>query len=37
MTSVQLEGKRVMSAQEFLAGKKLAVGSTPFTRPSSGP
>jgi methionyl-tRNA formyltransferase len=30
MTSVQLEGKRVMTAQEFLAGKKVAVGSTPF-------
>jgi methionyl-tRNA formyltransferase len=30
MTSVQLEGKRVMSAQEFLSGKKVAVGSAPF-------
>ncbi|MBL8922116.1 MAG: methionyl-tRNA formyltransferase [Myxococcaceae bacterium] len=30
LTSVQLEGKRVMTAQEFLAGKKLAAGSRPF-------
>lgn len=35
LTSVQLEGKRLMSAQEFLAGKKLLAGTTPFaTRPS---
>lgn len=30
LTSVQLEGKRVMTAQEFLSGRKLVVGSTPF-------
>ena len=30
MTSVQLEGKRVMTAQEFLTGKKLLPGSRPF-------
>jgi methionyl-tRNA formyltransferase len=30
-TSVQLEGKRVMTAQEFLTGKKLAPGSRPFS------
>ncbi len=30
LTSVQLEGKRVMTAQEFLAGKKLLTGTRPF-------
>lgn len=30
LTSVQLEGKRAMTAQEFLAGKKLAPGTRPF-------
>lgn len=30
LTSVQLEGKRVMTAQEFLTGKKLAAGTRPF-------
>ena len=30
MTSVQLEGKRVMTAQEFLTGKKLQAGTRPF-------
>lgn len=34
LTSVQLEGKRVMSAQEFLAGRKLQPGSLPFARPA---
>lgn len=32
LTSVQPEGKRVMTAQEYLAGRKLAVGSAPFGR-----
>ncbi|MFZ5439386.1 MAG: methionyl-tRNA formyltransferase [Myxococcota bacterium] len=30
LLSLQPEGKRAMSAQEFLAGRKLAVGSAPF-------
>ncbi len=30
LTSVQLEGKRVMTAQEFLTGKKLVAGTRPF-------
>ncbi len=30
LTSVQLEGKRVMTAQEFLTGKKLLAGTHPF-------
>ncbi|MCA3015457.1 MAG: hypothetical protein INH41_23965, partial [Myxococcaceae bacterium] len=34
LTSVQPEGKRVMTAREFLAGRPLAVGSTPFLRPT---
>lgn len=33
LTSVQLEGKRVMAAQEFLAGKKLTAGARPFSAP----
>lgn len=33
LTSVQLEGKRVMTAQEFLAGKKLTAGARPFSAP----
>ena len=31
LAEVQLEGKRRMSAAEFLAGRKLQVGSQPFT------
>ena len=34
---VFVEPTPLEAAQEFLAGKRLAVGSTPFTRPSSGP
>ncbi len=30
LTSVQLEGKRVMTAQEFLSGRTLTVGAQPF-------
>lgn len=30
LTSVQLEGKRVMTAQEFQAGKQLTPGTRPF-------
>lgn len=30
LTSVQLEGKRTMTAKEFLAGRKLEVGTNPF-------
>jgi methionyl-tRNA formyltransferase len=30
LTSVQLEGKRVMTAQEFLTGKRLLTGTRPF-------
>lgn len=33
LTSVQLEGKRVMSAQEFLVGRKLQAGTMPFAMP----
>jgi len=31
LLSLQPEGKRAMSAQEFLAGRKLVVGSAPFS------
>ena len=31
LLSLQPEGKRAMTAQEFLSGRKLVVGSTPFT------
>lgn len=30
LTSVQLEGKRVVTATEFLSGRKLVVGTQPF-------
>jgi methionyl-tRNA formyltransferase len=33
LLDVQLEGKRVMTAAEFLSGHKLAPGSQPFTAP----
>jgi methionyl-tRNA formyltransferase len=33
LLDVQLEGKRVMTAAEFLAGHKLAPGSQPFSPP----
>lgn len=31
LLSLQPEGKRAMTAQEFLSGRKLVVGSTPFS------
>ena len=31
LLSLQPEGKRAMTAQEFLAGRKLVVGTTPFS------
>ncbi len=31
LVALQPEGKRSMTAQEFLAGRKLVVGTTPFT------
>jgi methionyl-tRNA formyltransferase len=31
LLSLQPEGKRAMTAQEFLASRKLAIGSTPFS------
>ena len=31
LLSVQPEGKRAMTAQEFLSGRKLVVGSAPFS------
>lgn len=31
LLTVQPEGKRAMAAKEFLAGRKVAVGSTPFS------
>ncbi|HLK99091.1 MAG TPA: methionyl-tRNA formyltransferase [Myxococcaceae bacterium] len=34
LLDVQLEGKRVMSAAEFLSGHKLAPGSQPFSAPA---
>jgi methionyl-tRNA formyltransferase len=34
LLDVQLEGKRVMTAGEFLAGHKLAPGSQPFSAPA---
>ena len=33
LLDVQLEGRRVMSAAEFLSGRKLAPGSQPFSAP----
>ncbi|MFL5347620.1 MAG: methionyl-tRNA formyltransferase, partial [Hyalangium sp.] len=33
LLEVQPEGKRVMSAAEFLSGRKLAPGSQPFSAP----
>lgn len=33
LTSVQLEGKRTMSAKEFLTGRALEVGTQPFGAP----
>lgn len=35
LTKVQPEGKRVMAAREFLAGRKLTVGSHPFALPAA--
>jgi methionyl-tRNA formyltransferase len=34
LLEVQLEGKRAMKASEFLAGRPIAVGSSPFAEPS---
>ena len=34
LLDVQPEGKRVMSAGDFLSGHKLAPGSQPFTAPA---
>jgi methionyl-tRNA formyltransferase len=34
LLDVQLEGKRVMTAAEFLSGHKLAPGSQPFSAPA---
>ena len=31
LLSLQPEGRRAMTAQEFLSGRKVAVGSTPFS------
>ncbi len=35
LTRLQLEGKRAMDAKDFLAGRKLMVGSAPFSRVAS--
>ncbi len=35
LTSLQPEGKKPMTAQQFLAGRKVTVGDRPFSRPNS--
>jgi methionyl-tRNA formyltransferase len=36
LDEVQLEGKRRLPAADFLAGRKLEVGTTPFSAPPPG-
>lgn len=37
LTSLQPEGKKPMTAQQFLAGRKVTVGSHPFSNPRNRP